>query len=203
MRSRAGALMLGLVGPGGSVGFLEIFFSDGVRLRGAAKFAQFGLYGGRFAGRCENADGGFAVAQLGADAFTVGLAEAKSLVVKRPQCPAAEESHAEADRGEQGQSHADTRTLAGTALAHLLSLDLALVVQDENSDCVVVGQPGVLHRFRGRVRGGLVFVDCQYNGLVCHDDPFGCGSGTTSRDMLPLDGATCDGPGRSSRNPDR
>src|SRR4051812_32210362 len=135
----ARALMLGLVGPGGRVGFLEIFFSDGVRLRGSAKFAQFGLYGGRFAGGCENADGGFAVAQLGADAFPVCLVEAEALVVKRTQCPAAEESHAEADRGEQGQCHADTRTLASTALAYFLGLDLALVVQDENSDRVVVG----------------------------------------------------------------
>ena len=84
--SRWGAfstVRLGLVGTGGSVGFLEIFIGDSVRFCGSAKFGQFGFYGVRFADWRQNADGGFAGAQLGTETFTVGLVEAEALVVKR------------------------------------------------------------------------------------------------------------------------
>ena len=74
---------MGLGGTVGSVGFLKSFIGDGVRFGGSTKFGQFGFYGVRFADGRQNADRGFAGAQLGTEAFTVCLVQAKPLVVKR------------------------------------------------------------------------------------------------------------------------
>ena len=65
------------------MGFLESFIGDSVRFCGSAKFGQFGFYGVRFADRRQNADGGFAGAKLGTEAFTICLVQAEAPVVKR------------------------------------------------------------------------------------------------------------------------
>src|SRR5512133_4000538 len=106
---------LGAVGRGG-VGFLEIFIGDLVRLGGSTQRGQPGHDGDRFVGRCQDTDGGLAVAQLGGDAVTVRLVQAEPLVVKCAEGAAANESCSEADRSEQRQSQPDPSTLAGTAL---------------------------------------------------------------------------------------
>jgi hypothetical protein len=79
--------------------------------------------------------------QLPADPLPIGFVESQALVVKRAQQPAAYQAHGEPDRGEQRQDQADTGALAHAALADLLDLDLALLVQDQDADSVVVRCP--------------------------------------------------------------
>jgi hypothetical protein len=93
-------------------------------------------------------------------------------VVKCAKGAAANDSCSEADRSEQRQSQPDPSTLAGTALAYLLSLDLTLVVEDQHTDRIIVSQSGVLHALRRGIRRGFVLEDCQHNDLVCHEHPF-------------------------------
>src|SRR5207344_3034031 len=102
----------------------------------------------------------------------VRLVQAEPLVVKCTEDAAANQSCSEADRSKQRQSQPNPNTLAGTALAHLLSLDLALVVEDQHTDRIIVSQSGVLHALRRSIRRGLVVEDCQHNDLVCHEHPF-------------------------------
>jgi hypothetical protein len=93
---------LGLAGTGGSVGFLEIFIGDGVRFCGSAKFGQFGFLRPPLRWLRQDADGRFAGAQLGTQTFPICLVQAETLVVKRTEAPAGDNSHAEADRRDQG-----------------------------------------------------------------------------------------------------
>ena len=64
------------------MGFLEIFIGDLVRLAGSTRRGQPGHNGERFVGRCQDTDGGLAVAQLCGDAITVRLVQAEARVVK-------------------------------------------------------------------------------------------------------------------------
>ena len=67
------------VGRGGSVGFLEIFIGDLVRLRGSTQLGQPGPDGVRFGDRRQDTDGGLAVAQLRADAVRSALSRPSPL----------------------------------------------------------------------------------------------------------------------------
>jgi hypothetical protein len=154
------------------VGFLEIFIGNLVRLGGSTQLGQPGGDGDRFGCRRQDTDGGLAVAQLCGDAVTVRLVQAEPLVVKCAEDAAANDSCGEANRSEQRQSQPDPSTLAGTALAHLVSLDLALVVEDQHTDRIIVSQSGVLHALRRSIRRGFVLEDCQHNDLVCLEHPF-------------------------------
>jgi hypothetical protein len=131
------------------VGFFETFIGNLMRLGGSTQLGQPGQDGDRFGGRRQDTDGGLAVAQLCGDAVTVRLVQAEPLVVKCAEDAAANDSCGEANRSEQRQSQPDPSTLAGTALAHLLSLDLALVVEDQHTDRIIMSQSGILQARRG------------------------------------------------------
>jgi hypothetical protein len=154
------------------VGFLKIFIGNLMRLGGSTQLGQRGQDSDRYGGRRQDTDGGLAVAQLCGDAVTVRLVQAEPLVVKCAEDAAANDPGGEAYRSEQRESQPYPSTLAGTALAHLLSFDLALVVEDQHTDRIIVSQSGILQALRGSIRRGFVLEDCQHNDLVCHEHPF-------------------------------
>ena len=64
------------------MGFLEILSATSCDSPAPPDAVSPGHNGERFVGRCQDTDGGLAVAQLCGDAVTVRLVQAKSLVVK-------------------------------------------------------------------------------------------------------------------------
>ena len=85
------------------------------------------------------------------------------------------------DAGEKGrrcddrQQEADPGALADAALAELVGLDLALVIEDEDTERieldVVIGLVPALHLLDGVVSGRLVVEERQYDCLCCHSFP--------------------------------
>src|SRR5271154_6307613 len=140
-----------LVRSGGSAGFLKSLVRDLMSLRGPAQLCQLvrpelGLGTGS-----QPAAGRFAPLQLPANPLAVGRVNAQALVVKRAEQPAAPQANDETDGGEQGQDQADTDTQADAALAHLMSLDLALLVQGQDADGVMVRHSRFLQSIGRRI----------------------------------------------------
>jgi len=178
---RSRTFWLGLVCRGGRVGFLESLVGDVMSLRGAAQIGQLASHKIGFGNRSQHADSRFAPGQLPADPLAIGLVESQALVVQRAQQPAAYQADGEPDGGEQRQDQTDTGALAHAALADLLDLDLALLVEDQDADGVVVRHPRVLQGSGCHVGSCLVLEDRQDHGPVRHE---------RSLSRMPGDGRT-------------
>ena len=120
----------------------------------------------------EHAHRGLTGRELGRDPLAVRGLEAEALVVEGAQQPAADHAGEQGRRGDDRQHEADPGTLADAALAELVGLDLALVVEGEDADRieldVVVRLVPRLQRFDRIVGGRLVVEECQDHCLACH-----------------------------------
>jgi RimJ/RimL family protein N-acetyltransferase len=162
------AVRLGRVGGGSGVGFLESLIGDSMRLGGSAQVGYLGRHSVRFGDRRQHANRGLAAGQLLTDSVTVFPVKSKPLVVKRAQESAADDANAKADGSEERKGKADARTLTHAALANLLNVNLAPLVQHEHTDRVPARQPRVFQRQSRCVGGRFVLEDSQYDDLVRH-----------------------------------
>src|SRR5262245_59208403 len=126
-------------------------------LRGAAQLAELGSYDSGFGDGSQHADGRLAAFQLVADPLAIRIIESQILVVERAQQPTAYQPCGQPDGGDQGHDGADTGTLAPAALADLVSLELALLVQDQDADRIPLRRPRLLQRGGCRAGRYLVF----------------------------------------------
>src|SRR5207244_3665840 len=91
----------------------------------------------------QHTNSGFSSFQFASYAVTIGLAESEVLVVKGAEATA-NQGGAEPDRGNQRQGDADTGALAHAALADLVGLDLAFLVEDQDADGIPLRRARVL-----------------------------------------------------------
>ena len=123
----------------------------------------------------EHAHRGLTGGELAGDPVAVRGLEAEALVMEGTQQPAADHAGEEGRRGDHRQHEADPGALADAALAELVGLDLALVVEGEDADRIELERfvrlvPG-LQRFDRVVGGRLVLEECQDHCLACHVQP--------------------------------
>ena len=120
----------------------------------------------------EHAHGGLAAGELGRDPVAVLGLEAETLVMEGAQEPAADDAGEQGRRGDHRQHEADPGALADAALAELVGLELAFVIEDEDADGVELDVllpciPG-LHLLHDIVRLGLVVEEGQDDGPFRH-----------------------------------
>src|SRR5271170_2741616 len=154
---------------GGRGGFLDSLVGDRMSLCGPAQFGELVSHEADFGHRSQHADSRFAPLQLPADPLAIGLVESQVLVVERAQQPAADQACGEPDRGAQRHDGADAGTLAPAALADLVRLELALLVQDQDAHGIPLRHPRVLQGDGRCVGRSLVIEDRQDYGLVRHE----------------------------------
>ena len=124
---------------------------------GATELTQLGGDGCRFIGRGEDAHGGLAAGQFRADALPVRVGKLQTLVVEVAEDATTDEAHEQRGRSHDRQDQADTGAGLGAALAQLVLLDLAVLVDDEHTD------GAELH-----VRARLVpRLQCSDSGIRC------------------------------------
>ena len=95
--------------------------------------------------------------------------------MERAQDAAADDAREQGRRGDDRKQKADPGALPDAALAELVGLDLAVVVEDEDAKRVeldvVVGLVPALELLDGVVSGRLVAEERQHDCLCCHSDP--------------------------------
>jgi len=101
-----------------------------MRLGGTAQLAELVSYDSGFGDGSQHADSRFAPLQFTANPLAIRLVQSQILVVERAQQPTAYQACGKPDRGDQRDDGADAGALAPTALADLLSLEVAVLVQD-------------------------------------------------------------------------
>src|ERR1700750_1503271 len=101
-----------------------------MRLGGAAQLAELVSHDGGFGDGRPPDDSRSPPLQFAANPLAICLAQAQILVVERAQQPTAYQACRKPDRGDQRDGGTDRGALAPAAFADLLSLKVAVLVQD-------------------------------------------------------------------------
>ena len=101
-----------------------------MRLGRTAQLAELVSHDGGFGDGSQHDDSRSPPLQFAANPLAICLVQSQILVVERAQQPTAYQACRKPDRGDQRDGGADSGALAPTALADLLSLEVAVLVQD-------------------------------------------------------------------------
>ena len=113
-------------------------------------------------------DGRLAGVQIHGEARLVGIAEPQVLVVKRAHRHAGQDRRAQQRHAEDTDHAADRGALVCAVGAHLVLLELAVGIEDQDADGIPVGDAGILQRSCGGVRCALIREDSEYELPVGH-----------------------------------